>query len=61
MVEGGGPLHTQLLEAELADGFRLVIAPLLVGQPDPVRVLGPAPLTRRSHRPSPPPGSPPDQ
>lgn len=42
MVEGGGTIHTQLLEAELADGLQLVIAPLLVGQPNAVRMLGPA-------------------
>lgn len=42
MVEGGGTLHTQLLEAGLADELQLVIAPLLVGQPDAVRMLGPA-------------------
>ncbi|EST31691.1 hypothetical protein M877_06030 [Streptomyces niveus NCIMB 11891] len=42
MVEGGGAIHTQLLEAALADELQLVIAPLLVGQPDAVRMLGPA-------------------
>lgn len=42
MVEGGGTIHTQLLEAALADELQLVIAPLLVGQPDAVRMLGPA-------------------
>lgn len=42
MVEGGGTVHTQLLEAALADELHLVIAPLLVGQPDAVRMLGPA-------------------
>ncbi len=42
MVEGGGTVHTQLLEAALADELQLVIAPLLVGQPDAVRMLGPA-------------------
>lgn len=41
MVEGGGTIHTQLLEAALADELQLVIAPLLVGQPDAVRMLGP--------------------
>ncbi len=42
MVEGGGTIHTQLLAAGLADELHLVIAPLLVGQPDAVRMLGPA-------------------
>ncbi len=42
MVEGGGTVHTQLLEAALVDELQLVIAPLLVGQPDAVRMLGPA-------------------
>lgn len=42
MVEGGGTIHTQLLEAALADELQFVIAPLLVGQPDAVRMLGPA-------------------
>lgn len=42
MVEGGGTIHTQLLENHLADELQLVIAPLLVGQSDAVRMLGPA-------------------
>lgn len=42
MVEGGGTLHTQLLEGAYADELHLVVAPLLVGQPDAVRMLGPA-------------------
>lgn len=42
MVEGGGTLHTQFLEEALADELQLVIAPLLVGQSDAVRMLGPA-------------------
>ncbi|GAA3381204.1 hypothetical protein GCM10020367_71560 [Streptomyces sannanensis] len=42
MVEGGGAIHTQLLAESLADELQLVIAPLLVGQPDAVRMLGPA-------------------
>jgi len=42
MVEGGGTIHTQLLEEALADELQLVIAPLLVGQADAVRMLGPA-------------------
>lgn len=43
MVEGGGTVHTQLLSAGLAGELQLVVAPLLVGQPDAVRMLGPAP------------------
>lgn len=42
MVEGGGTIHTQFLEEALADELQLVIAPLLVGQSDAVRMLGPA-------------------
>lgn len=42
MVEGGGTVHTQFLEQHLADELQLVIAPLLVGQSDAVRMLGPA-------------------
>ncbi|GAA1376727.1 hypothetical protein GCM10009612_75560 [Streptomyces beijiangensis] len=42
MVEGGGTIHTQLLEGDLADELQLVIAPLLVAQPDAVRMIGPA-------------------
>jgi 5-amino-6-(5-phosphoribosylamino)uracil reductase len=42
MVEGGGSVHTQFLAAGLADELHLVLAPLLVGQPDAVRMLGPA-------------------
>lgn len=42
MVEGGGTLHTQLLAAGLADELQIVVAPLLVGQSDAVRMLGPA-------------------
>jgi 5-amino-6-(5-phosphoribosylamino)uracil reductase len=42
MVEGGGSIHTQLMAADLVDELHLVIAPLLVGQPDAPRFLGPA-------------------
>lgn len=42
MAEGGGSLHTQLLGGAYADELHLVVAPLLVGQPDAVRMLGPA-------------------
>jgi 5-amino-6-(5-phosphoribosylamino)uracil reductase len=43
MVEGGGVVHTQLLRAGLADELQLVVAPLLVGQPDAPRLFGPGP------------------
>lgn len=42
MVEGGGQVHTQLLSQGLADELHLVVAPMLVGQDDAVRMLGPA-------------------
>lgn len=42
LVEGGGTIHTQLMTANLADELHLVIAPLLVGQADAPRFLGPA-------------------
>ncbi|MFE3829827.1 RibD family protein [Streptomyces sp. NPDC059092] len=42
MVEGGGSIHTQLMAADLADEMHLVIAPLLVGQPEAARFLGAA-------------------
>ncbi len=41
MVEGGGTVHTQLLRRELADELQLVLAPLLVGDPDAPRLFGP--------------------
>ena len=40
MVEGGGQIHTQLLQQGLADELHLVVAPLLVGQSDAPRMLG---------------------
>ncbi|AZM51956.1 5-amino-6-(5-phosphoribosylamino)uracil reductase [Streptomyces sp. WAC 01529] len=43
MVEGGGQIHTQLLRQGLADELQLVVAPLLVGQADAPRMLGPGP------------------
>lgn len=43
MVEGGGQIHTQLLRQGLADELQLVVAPLLVGQTDAPRMLGPGP------------------
>ncbi|MEU6550849.1 dihydrofolate reductase family protein [Streptomyces sp. NPDC046915] len=41
MVEGGGIIHTQLLRQGLADELQLVLAPLLVGDPDAPRLFGP--------------------
>ncbi|HET9383227.1 MAG TPA: dihydrofolate reductase family protein, partial [Streptomyces sp.] len=41
MVEGGGTVHTQLLRQGLADELQLVLAPLLVGDPDAPRLFGP--------------------
>ncbi|MFF0673312.1 dihydrofolate reductase family protein [Streptomyces tendae] len=41
MVEGGGTVHTQLLQQGLADELQLVLAPLLVGDPAAPRLFGP--------------------
>ncbi|MFF9085602.1 dihydrofolate reductase family protein [Streptomyces sp. NPDC014991] len=41
MVEGGGQVHTQLLQQDLADELQLVLAPLLVGDPAAPRLFGP--------------------
>ncbi|OLL74340.1 5-amino-6-(5-phosphoribosylamino)uracil reductase [Pseudonocardia sp. Ae168_Ps1] len=41
MVEGGGSIHTALLAEGLADEIHMVVAPLLVGQPDAPRFLHP--------------------
>ncbi|MGW5635739.1 dihydrofolate reductase family protein [Streptomyces sp. NPDC003832] len=41
MVEGGGRVHTQLLQEGLADELQLVLAPLFVGDPDAPRLFGP--------------------
>ncbi|MFG2357845.1 dihydrofolate reductase family protein [Streptomyces sp. NPDC048521] len=41
MVEGGGKVHTQLLRQQLADELQLVLAPLLVGDPQAPRLFGP--------------------
>ncbi|MEV6836738.1 dihydrofolate reductase family protein [Streptomyces sp. NPDC051133] len=41
MVEGGGQVHTQLLQEGLADELQLVLAPLLVGDPAAPRLFGP--------------------
>ncbi|TGZ12396.1 hypothetical protein DV517_74910 [Streptomyces sp. S816] len=42
MVEGGGTIHTQLMAQDLADEVHLAIAPLLVGQANAPKFLGPA-------------------
>jgi 5-amino-6-(5-phosphoribosylamino)uracil reductase len=42
MVEGGATIHTQLMAANLTDELHLAIAPLLVGQADAPKFLGPA-------------------
>ncbi|WP_155060490.1 dihydrofolate reductase family protein [Streptomyces blattellae] len=41
MVEGGGRIHTQLLQQGLADELQLVLAPLFVGDPKAPRLFGP--------------------
>ncbi|MEU2285354.1 dihydrofolate reductase family protein [Streptomyces sp. NPDC013178] len=41
MVEGGGTIHTQLLQEGLADELQLVLAPLFVGEPNAPRLFGP--------------------
>ncbi|MFI5684762.1 dihydrofolate reductase family protein [Streptomyces sp. NPDC051636] len=41
MVEGGGTIHTQLLQQGFADELHLVLAPLLVGDPNAPRLFGP--------------------
>ncbi|MGW5126719.1 dihydrofolate reductase family protein [Streptomyces sp. NPDC004069] len=41
MVEGGGTIHTQLLQQRLADEVQLVLAPLFVGDPGAPRLFGP--------------------
>ncbi|WP_030319164.1 dihydrofolate reductase family protein [Streptomyces sp. NRRL B-3229] len=41
MVEGGGRIHTQLLQQGLADEVQLVLAPLFVGDPQAPRLFGP--------------------
>ncbi|GLW51270.1 5-amino-6-(5-phosphoribosylamino)uracil reductase [Streptomyces sp. NBRC 14336] len=41
MVEGGGTIHTQLLQQGLADELQLVLAPLFVGDPSAPRLFGP--------------------
>ncbi|MEU3985461.1 dihydrofolate reductase family protein [Streptomyces sp. NPDC026672] len=46
MVEGGGTVHTQLLQQGLADELQLVLAPLLVGDPHAPRLFGPGAYQR---------------
>ncbi|MFG3295717.1 dihydrofolate reductase family protein [Streptomyces sp. NPDC048179] len=41
MAEGGGTVHTQLLQQGLADELQLVLAPLFVGDPKAPRLFGP--------------------
>ncbi|MFE7436981.1 dihydrofolate reductase family protein [Streptomyces tendae] len=41
MVEGGGTVHSQLLQQGLADELQLVLAPLFVGDPAAPRLFGP--------------------
>ncbi|CAL9509972.1 dihydrofolate reductase family protein [Streptomyces sp. enrichment culture] len=41
MVEGGGSVHTQLLQQGLADELQLVLAPLFVGDPAAPRLFRP--------------------
>lgn len=40
MVEGGGLVHTQLLQQGLADEVQLAVAPVFVGEADAPRMLG---------------------
>ncbi|MEV7130860.1 dihydrofolate reductase family protein [Streptomyces sp. NPDC093260] len=46
MVEGGGTIHTQLLQRQLADEVQLVLAPLFVGDPAAPRLFGPGAYQR---------------
>lgn len=46
LVEGGGAVHTQFLDAGLADELRLAIAPIMVGDPRAPRFLGPGAFPR---------------
>ncbi|MFJ3895904.1 MULTISPECIES: dihydrofolate reductase family protein [unclassified Streptomyces] len=41
MVEGGGTIHTQLLQQGLADELHLVLSPLFVGDEKAPRLFGP--------------------
>ncbi|MGW0839363.1 dihydrofolate reductase family protein [Streptomyces sp. NPDC002787] len=40
MVEGGGRVHTQLLQQGLADELQLAVAPVFVGESDAPRMFG---------------------
>ncbi|QFQ98477.1 5-amino-6-(5-phosphoribosylamino)uracil reductase [Streptomyces phaeolivaceus] len=40
MVEGGGRVHTQLLQQGLADEVQLAVAPIFVGEADAPRLFG---------------------
>ncbi|MFB8009705.1 RibD family protein [Nocardia sp. NPDC056000] len=42
MVEGGGAIHTAFLAADLVDEISMAVAPIVVGDPDAPRFLGPA-------------------
>jgi 5-amino-6-(5-phosphoribosylamino)uracil reductase len=41
LVEGGSTVHTQFLQAGLADELHLVVAPIFVGDPTAPRLVGP--------------------
>ena len=41
LVEGGSTVHTQFLQAGLADELHLVVAPVFVGDPTAPRLVGP--------------------
>ncbi|MGW0822458.1 dihydrofolate reductase family protein [Streptomyces sp. NPDC002845] len=43
MVEGGGRVHTQLLQQGLADELQLAVAPVFVGEADAPRMFGTGP------------------
>jgi 5-amino-6-(5-phosphoribosylamino)uracil reductase len=45
MVEGGGTMHTQFLQADLVDEIQLAVAPFLLGDPSAPRFANPG-----SHR-----------
>jgi 5-amino-6-(5-phosphoribosylamino)uracil reductase len=46
MVEGGGTVHSGLLQQGLADELQLVLAPLFVGDPAAPRLFGPGDYQR---------------
>lgn len=50
MVEGGTQIHTAFLSRGLADEIHLVVAPLIVGNSDAPRFLGPADYPWKSTR-----------